>query len=141
MTAVDRPLVVNAAVTAAEVIDGEAVMINLSDGTYYTMDGVGSEVWLLIERGCSLEAIAGSLAARHGVEEARVLDEVGEVVDALLSAGLVIEGDATAAVVADVELLGPSPTYGKPELVTYSDMADVLALDPPLPMLEPTGEL
>jgi hypothetical protein len=135
----DSALRVNTAVTAAEVIDGEAVMINLSDGMYYTMDGVGSEVWLLIERACSLPVIARSLAGRYRVEEARVLDDVGRVVDELAAAGLIVREDGESAEPGELDW-GDPPPYAAPELVAYTDMGDVLALDPPLPLLDPATD-
>ncbi len=139
----DVVLRINMGVTAAEVIDGEAVMINLSDGMYYTMDGIGAEVWLLLERGCSVRAMARWLSARHRVDEDRVLTDVGAVVDELVAAGLVLR-DEHASVADEVEVevaaAGPAIPYVAPQVVRYSDMGDVLALDPPLPLLEPTPE-
>lgn len=137
VTPVDQRLSVNTFAVAAEVIDGEAVIINLSDGMYFTMDGVGAEVWRLVEQGCSLRTMAACLAARYGVDEARVLADLDEVAAALLAAELVVAEDGHAAGGA---LDGDPPDYAKPELVSYSDMADVLALDPPLPVLDPPPE-
>ena len=132
---------VNSAVTAAEVIEGEAVMINLGDGMYFTMDGVGAELWLLIEQSASLLAIAGCLAERHGVDQGRVVDDLRGVADELVAAGLVVvDTDAETAEAFDVDWPEPRPTYVPPVLVTYSDLGDVLALDPPLPILGPTPE-
>jgi hypothetical protein len=137
----DPALRVNTALTAAEVIDGEAVMINLGDGMYFTMDGVGAELWLLIEQGCSLAPIATCLAGRYEVEEPRVLADLGRVVDELVSAGLVVLDEGARDREPNVgDWDPPSAAYTAPALVSYSDMGDVLALDPPLPLLDPTPE-
>jgi hypothetical protein len=127
-------LIVNTDLVAGEVVDGEAVIINLSNGMYYTMEGVGAEVWQLIERRrpCSngrrdrralrvdrrrSSAIWGR-RGRAGRGRAR-LEETGSS----LPDGSPVEGPrATAA-------------YTKPALVRYTDMSEVLALDPPLPEL------
>src|SRR3970040_1383693 len=52
---------------AAKVIDGEAIIINLTTGVYYSLDPTGSEVWSLLEAGHDLDAIAGHLGGRYDV--------------------------------------------------------------------------
>ena len=132
---------VNTAVTAAEVIDGEAVMINLGDGMYFTMDGVGAELWLLIERGGSLEAIAGCLAARHGVDHERVLGDIAGVADELVGAGLVVVGSADDLPNdLDIDWPEPAPPYGPPQLARIRTWATCWRSTPPLPVLDPTPE-
>lgn len=39
-----------------EVVGGEAVLLNLDNGTYFQLTGVGSRVWQLLEQGASGEA-------------------------------------------------------------------------------------
>ena len=40
---VNRPTVIS------ETIDGEAVVINLDSGHYYSLDGTAGEIWSLVE--------------------------------------------------------------------------------------------
>jgi len=40
---------------AAKVMDGEAVIIDLASGVYYSMDGVGGLIWSLIEATQSMD--------------------------------------------------------------------------------------
>ena len=53
----------NEAEVAAKVLDGEAIIINLSNGIYYSMDKVGGLIWEMIERGRSLQEIVESIAS------------------------------------------------------------------------------
>ncbi len=48
-------------------MDGEAVLINLASGMYYSMTDAGSHVWSLIEARHSAAHIARSLAAHYRV--------------------------------------------------------------------------
>ena len=48
---------------AAKVIDGEAVIINLASGMYYSLNGSGSAVWELTEKGCTLTEAADALSS------------------------------------------------------------------------------
>ncbi len=135
-----RGLRVNTDLVAAEVLDGEAVIINLGNGMYHTMDGVGAEVWLLIEQGLTLDAMVELLAGRYGVPADTMRADLTELEDELLQASLVVSTDEPQAPgAAPTELGGEGePTaYAKPVLTTYADLGDVLALDPPLPVLDP----
>jgi len=115
---------------------GLSLIINLSNGMYYTMDGVGAEVWQLIERRRSMQQIAGEIAARYGVDRETVLGDLSGVVDELVAEGLVLADDGSSAP-GDSPVALPPPTapYTKLALTRYTDMSEVLALDPPLPEL------
>ena len=129
-------LSVNTDLVAGEVVDGEAVIINLGNGMYYTMDKVGAEVWQLIERRRCMQEMAGEIAARYGVARETVLGDLGAVVAELVAEGLVLaENGSSAPDDAPVELGRPTAPYTKPAITRYTDMSEVLALDPPLPEL------
>jgi hypothetical protein len=109
--------------------------MNLSNGLYFSMDGVGAAVWELLEDGHSLSEVAEAVGARYSVDPAAVQPDVNGLVEDLLAEGLVEEGD-------DVEPGSIEPTvdavtdgYEPPVLNKYTDMADLLALDPPMPGL------
>ncbi len=134
----DWALRVNTQLVACEIVDSEAVIINLSNGIYYTMDAVGAEVWRMIEEGRTLQGIADALASGYSVSADDALADLEQIAQELLQEELVIidEGgsDVSQAPADDPRAaLGP---YSKPTLVRYSDMSEVLALDPPLPELD-----
>jgi len=55
----------------SEVIDGEAVIMDLRTGYYYSARDTGALAWTWIEQGCSERAIAGRIAARFAVGRMR----------------------------------------------------------------------
>jgi hypothetical protein len=122
------------AAVASKVIDGEAIIMNLTNGAYYSMAGVGALMWEGIEQAQAGDSIVERIAARYGAEPARVRADFDRLVAELLAEGLIVETAAEAAAPA-----GGSPNgtgYVAPALNKYTEMADLLALDPPMPALE-----
>jgi hypothetical protein len=134
MVPVNRVLSPNAETVVAEVIDGEAVLIDLSTGIYYSMDAAGGSVWSLIEAGSSIELIAAAICARYEVSPEQAQGDVSRLVEHLVQQNLVVvaDGEAAGPGTPEAPSAGRLP-YVAPELKTYRDMGDLLALDPPLP--------
>jgi len=132
----------NAADIAAKVIDGEAIIMNLSNGLYYSMDGVGAWVWSQLEDGRSLSEIAETVERRYDVAPDTALHDVRSLVDHLLAEELVrvAEGGGNGTHAPETAMEGQE-AYATPQLNRYDDMADLLALDPPMPGLaDPAAE-
>jgi hypothetical protein len=119
---------------AAKVIDGEAILINLSTGQYYSMGDVGGRVWSLIEQNCNSEGIATAIAAEYDVPAATAAADVAELV-ADLAAENLIEPNRAVCGATPVARSSSKAAYRKPELSKFSDMAEIFAMDPPLPGL------
>lgn len=129
-----RPDTVN---VAAKVIDGEAVILDVTRGTYYSMDGAGAVVWSAIEQGHSLREIVGILEQRYEGSVSEFEREVQGLIEQLLGEGLVVpaEGAGPSAVEPVPGSGGVRQPFTPPTLNKYTDMADLLALDPPMPVL------
>ena len=124
---------------AAKVMDGEAILINLSNGIYYSMDKVGAVVWELVERNFSPEEMVASIMSRYEVETEKAQADVERLLKELVDEKLILAADG--AVGGDREQLEQVDTkepYEPPQLNIYRDMGDLLALDPPTPGLEVT---
>jgi Coenzyme PQQ synthesis protein D (PqqD) len=125
----------NTAEVAAKVIDGEAILMNLSNGLYYSLADSGAALWELLECGYSLEEMGQVLSDRYGVDRSRVLEDADRLMGELLQEGLV-QADVNGQKEKDVPVPAAAPSaYAAPVLNKYSDMADLLALDPPMPNL------
>src|SRR5262245_33169083 len=131
MLPLNRRVKPNTAEIAAEVIDGEAILINLTTGLYFSMEGTGGALWSLIEAGLSVEEMAAALAANYHVDRAGVEGDLARVIAELLEYRLIVESDANAASSNVPITLADSGTYRPPTLTAYRDMGDLLALDPP----------
>ena len=124
---------------AAKVIDGEAIIINLANGMYYSMDRVGGMIWDLLQNGQTLEGIVGAVTDRYDVSRDQATADLEALVNELLRENLVapLEGGDSAAAPPRLDPRGKLP-YQTPTLNVYRDMGDLLALDPPMPDLEDT---
>jgi Coenzyme PQQ synthesis protein D (PqqD) len=127
----------NGADIAAKVIDGEAIILNIANGLYFSMGEVGALVWELIEVGCSGGEIRDALAARYDVDAATAGEDVVALLQTLLEEGLVQRTEAHGTPTTRSPAAARLP-YVRPELHRYDDMVDLLALDPPMPGLGDT---
>jgi Coenzyme PQQ synthesis protein D (PqqD) len=122
---------------AAKVIDGELIIIRLSDGTYYSMDNVGSCAWQLIEAGHPVPDLVRTLSAWYATPLERVESDVAGLVRELIAERLIVA--APAANLAQSAVAPPpagSAPYETPRLNVYRDMGNLLALDPPTPGID-----
>ena len=127
----------NEAQVAAKVLDGEAIIINLSNGTYYSMDKVGGLIWEMIERRQGLEATVAAITARYEVSPEQAQADVQRLAGELMQENLVFVSDKPASPGERQEsAAGRRLPYESPMLNVYRDMSDLLALDPPMPSLE-----
>ena len=108
-----------------ETIDGEAILINLATGTYFSLEGSGAEVWALFVAGSSVDEGAAALAAAHGADEAAVRAEVTRLANELIGHGLV-GGEVAEAPVGG----GALGTFVAPALGVFTDMEEFLLVDP-----------
>jgi hypothetical protein len=132
----DGPFRVNEKEVAAKVIDGEAIIINLANGLYYSLEKTGALAWVLIGGGYSLDESADLLSARFSEPRERVRADLDKLANELLVQKLILV-DQQAGSRSKVALDPPTgDAYETPVLNTYDDMGDVLALDPPLPQVE-----
>lgn len=138
MHELDTVLRPNVAEVAGEVIEGEAILINLATGIYHSLGGAGGAAWSLIEQECTLRELVAALVARYDVDAAQAETDLRDLVAALVAERLVVAGDARSAprVAEPARPATPRLPYEAPRLDTYRDMGDLLALDPPAPGLQ-----
>ena len=116
----------------AKVMDGEAVIIHLGTGVYYSMEGVGCLVWQGITSGHDTAAIVDGIMDRYGIERGVAEADIGRLLGELVAQDLVVPADGARSAQPMADMAAPG-TYASPALNRYDDMADLLALDPPLP--------
>jgi hypothetical protein len=128
---VDRRRVVH------ETIDGEAILIHMETGFYYSLEGAGAEIWNGLVAGGSAGEVAAGLRARYQAAPDTIEHAVSELAAELCREGLLDEADATGANGAPA----PTPASGNgapttpkdfaaPVLHRFTDMADFMLVDP-----------
>jgi len=124
---------------ASKVIDGEAIIINLANGVYYSMDKVGALIWDLLQAGCTLEEMILAVTDQYDVSREEAESNVRELVQELIQENLVVSTENGIPLpTADQLDHKEKAAYETPKLNIYRDMGDLLALDPPVPGLGDT---
>ena len=113
------------------------VILNLDTGNYYSMDKSGADIWELIEDNAGVGEIVEEIATRYAGKREDIQDAVDTLIKELIGEHLIVsvdgsdsEGDVMSAVREKPANENPRPEFESPLLHKYSDMQDLLLLDP-----------
>lgn len=70
------------------VIDGQAVLLNLKTERYFGLDEVGTEMWRVLTSSDSIESACTALLAEYEVEPERLRADVLDLAQTLIENGL-----------------------------------------------------
>lgn len=121
---------VNSPEVVSETIDGELVIMNLESGDYYSAEALGAAIWGWIEQGFGLTDIEVLISAHYSEIDANAESHLSEFVLKLLNNKLIKEDGSRET---SDKLSGPEgglEKYQAPEITVYTDMKDMLLLDP-----------
>lgn len=120
---------VNDAKVVSETIEGEAIIINLETGTYYSMNETGSLVWDALRSGTPFGGIVGELVARYDATRDVVTASVVKIIESLLTEGIILES-GEAAVTSEPSTASERASFVSPLIQRYDDMQEMLLADP-----------
>ncbi|PZF76152.1 hypothetical protein DK847_13150 [Aestuariivirga litoralis] len=112
----------------SEILDGEAVVIHLQSGTYYSLRDAALDVWQGLAAGWTADDIAACLADDAGVARESVAEPVADFVAQLVAEELVVPY-ATAGRDA-ARPFAPRGVFAAPQLQKFTDMQEMLLIDP-----------
>jgi hypothetical protein len=125
---------INTPTVVSDTIDGEAVMINLDTGAYYSMNETGSQIWGCIRGRGSLESLIDGFAAGRPAEAGPIAEAVRAFIENLKQENLIRprSGNAGAATSqgAAPDAAQPAAPFVAPLLEKYRDLEDLLLADP-----------
>ena len=113
-----------------ETIDGETIMVNLETGSYYWLDPPASYVCIAMEGGASVDEVVGELSARFPADAPAVDEEVRQLADRLVEEALLVPDDGRTRAETTPRALPELTTFTAPVLKIYTDMQELLLLDP-----------
>jgi hypothetical protein len=70
-------------------LDGEAAILNLKNGVYYSLDSVGARIWQLLQQPRTLDQIRTVVLEEYDVEPQRCERDLQELLRKLASEGLI----------------------------------------------------
>ena len=125
---------VNTPTVTHETIDGEAVIINLDSGNYYSLVEVGSFIWDLVGKGASAGEVQNLVLQTYQGNATDINRGVQELLAQLQQENLIVPVDGAGAF-DPTQLTEPlasneRPSFSPPLLHKYSDMQELLLLDP-----------
>jgi hypothetical protein len=72
-------------------VEGQAVLLDIDSGEYFSLNEVGGIVWELCDGSHSLGSMVEAVCEQYDAEPAVVLSDVGELLEGLSGAGLIAE--------------------------------------------------
>ncbi len=128
---------INTPLVASQAIDGETVMIHFETGCYYSSDNLGAEIIGLLGDKKSVRRIANELASRYAGAPELIENAVVQFVGRLEEEQLIVELSATTEdgsgqtpVLEESAPPSGQLTFEPPVLQKYTDLEDLLMLDP-----------
>jgi len=88
---------INDAEIIHELIDGEVMLLNLTNGNYFSLDNVGVIIWEMISQNCTVEVLIEAIAGFDSANKDSMEAAIRQVVAQMIEEGLIIpvENDAT----------------------------------------------
>jgi hypothetical protein len=137
---------VNSPNIVSETIDGETVIVNLQTGDYYSLLRTATDIWSRIEQGTDRQSLINDMMQNYSSDLAEddISKAVNQFIEALIKEGLIIleEEEKSAYQPPTLKTLPvplETPQFELPEIEKFTDMEDLLLLDPIHEADEETG--
>jgi len=117
----------------SEVIDGEAIVVNLTNGYYYSLDAPAAEIWAWLQSGWSIAEIVSAIRRGYDCSSSDPEPAVRALIDSLVTDELVAPfeaGAAPPAVESPDGTPGARSPFRAPSMQRFSDMQGLLLVDP-----------
>ena len=115
---------------ASEIIEGEAVIMDLRSGHYFCARDTGALIWDWLDTGHSDRQVAQRLAALCHIEETEAEAAVFTFISVLLAKNLVSHSAAREAAAAPEPESNTPMAFIPPAIEEFTDMSNLLRLDP-----------
>lgn len=126
---------INAPTVVSEIFDDEVVIINMDSGSYYSLDQSGTSIWQQLQQGATVSELIAKVAQIYAVAPGDVTPAVAQFMAQLAQEQLIVP------VTRPIEVQGFHATktlfkhphqgqFAAPALNKYTDMQDLLLLDP-----------
>lgn len=128
---------INAPKVSHETIDGETLIINLDTGHYYSLLGVGADIWSLILRSTAVGDIVDAIHDQYNGTRTDIEKAIDGFLAQLQEEGLIVhdqvvtpERAVSIAIQVRPDQSGKGRAFEAPVLNKYTEMQDLLVLDP-----------
>ncbi len=108
-----------------ETLDGETIIIDLSSGSYYSLEGSAADLWARLVACESIAESAESLSVQHSGDFTALRGRIADFHRQLFDHGLVISQPP-----AESAPDGDLGSFELPKIRVYDDLREHLLLDP-----------
>lgn len=127
----DARYVANEPHVVAEHFGAETVIVNLDTGVYYNLRDSAHEIWcLMVDEGLSLPEVVAIFSSGYSESPEAIRPHVTAFVASLTREEMVVRKDDRAPSGSPADLFVASGTFAAPVLEIFSDLQDILLLDP-----------
>jgi hypothetical protein len=77
-------------------LEGEAVILDLSSGTYFGLNHVGTRIWQLISEGSDEAGIVDTIVSEYDADRATIATDVARLLNDLRARRLIVADGADA---------------------------------------------
>ena len=120
---------------AAEEFDGEFVLIHFARGTYFSLRHAAVDVWRQFRNGASPAQVEGRIRERFPVTGEAGPAELKQCIQVLIDEDLLRPAESPGPPVDDWS----SQVWAAPAVEVYSDLKDLIVLDPVHEVDQSTG--
>jgi hypothetical protein len=114
-----------------ETVEGATLIVHSRSGTYYSLEGSGTFIWNALLAGHPVARIEDCFAGGSEGERAAVRDGMGAFLQALLAENLIVPAAGIPAETPPVAGTAErKPAFANPELRKFTDMQELLLVDP-----------
>jgi hypothetical protein len=130
----DNVYTINRVKIVEETIDGEVIIINLDKGHYFSLNGTGTDIWKYIKLGIPISDIIANIKASYSDPKNSIEHSINKLLINLLAEELIIAPDQNNLdlnSIPNIDIKNDNKIiFIEPVLEKYTDMEDLLLLDP-----------
>lgn len=113
-----------------ETIQEEVIIVNLANGNYYSLQAVASELWQKLTDGISLQHLVQLLSDSYGIPKEQAEKDLDGFIEKLSDEKIVEIRLNSEHPTPSAASWTPKGEYAAPEIEIYTDIQDLLTLDP-----------
>ena len=126
----DTVFIVNKTKLVSEISDGEAIIVDLETGAYFSLQNSACFYWENLLSGASLARLADLTLSRYSDVPPTCVEELKAFVLELQAEELVVQTANGSVPPTGISPATEKTIYTRPRLEKFTDMAELLLLDP-----------
>lgn len=114
-----------------EKIEGEVVILNLDNGSYYGLAGCANEIWQLVNSDLTLADIIAQISKRYAGNTEEINSSITSFINQLVEEDLLVILETPINNQSEeITSTAPQSPFVAPTLNKFTDMQELLMLDP-----------